>query len=95
MRARRTAPRRSRGEQTPIIRVSEIGEYGYCSRAWWYRHIVKFPITDAAAQGRLVVGTRAHRRHGAWVLTGARLRTVGIALALCGLAALIVAVWRP
>jgi hypothetical protein len=95
LRARRSASRRSRGEETPVIRVSEIGEYGYCSRAWWYKHVVKVPTTNAGVRSRLAAGTRAHQRHGAWVVSGARLRALGIALALCGLLMLALAIWRP
>ena len=85
--------RRWRGADTPLLTASEIGEYGYCSRAWWYRHVVKLPTPDGATKGRLAAGTKAHQRHGGWVVSGARLRALGITLALCGLLMLIVAVW--
>ena len=93
MRARHIISRRSRTHGAPTIRVSEIGEYGYCSRAWWYKHVVKLPTPNAGVAGRLAAGTRAHRRHGAWVLSGTRLRALGIALALFGLLMLALAIW--
>ena len=34
-------PRSSRQQEEIPIKVSEIGEYGYCSRAWWYKHVVQ------------------------------------------------------
>jgi CRISPR/Cas system-associated exonuclease Cas4 (RecB family) len=74
------------------IRVSEISEYAYCSRAWWYRHVVKVPLPEGKS-GRLAAGTRAHQRHGRWVATGARLGTAGAALFALGILALAVGVW--
>ena len=89
-----SAPSQERSDgSSALIRASELGEYGYCSRAWWYKHVVKLPVPDGEAYGRLAAGTQAHRRHGAWVVSGARLRALGIALALCGLLMLVVAVW--
>jgi len=82
---------RARSEQAPI-RVSEIGEYTYCSRAWWYKHVVKVPLPSGTT-GRLAAGTRAHWRHGGWVVSSARLRTIGFLLAACGLALLVLALW--
>jgi CRISPR/Cas system-associated exonuclease Cas4 (RecB family) len=80
---------RSRTPGSHAIKVSEIAEYSYCSRAWWYKHVVKLPPGEI---GRLAAGTRAHRRHGRWVAASARLRVLGVALALCGLLALAVTV---
>jgi len=82
---------RVRSDQAPI-RVSEIGEYTYCSRAWWYKHVVKVPLPEGTS-GRLAAGTRAHRQHGSWVLSSARLRAVGLLLAAFGLLMLVLALW--
>lgn len=75
-----------------IIRASEIGEYSYCSRAWWYRHVIRLPIPESSGtEGRLAAGTRAHALHGKAVGLSAALRTLAILLALCGLAAIALA----
>jgi CRISPR/Cas system-associated exonuclease Cas4 (RecB family) len=73
-----------------LIRASEIGEYEYCSRAWWYKHVAKVaPGGDAS--GRLELGRQAHRRHGQAVAMSARLRAIGVGLLLCGALALALA----
>lgn len=73
------------------IRVSEIAEYSYCSRAWWYKHVLKLPSPGGADYSRLAAGTKAHRQHGSWVASSMRLRAVGLALALLGILALVLA----
>jgi CRISPR/Cas system-associated exonuclease Cas4 (RecB family) len=74
-----------------VITASEIGEYEYCSRAWWYRHVVKMPAPAGEGQSRLAEGTRAHQRHGERVRRSAQLRTVGLLLALAGVAVIFLA----
>jgi hypothetical protein len=66
------------------ISASEVGEYGFCERAWWYRHVAKIEPTDRETLRRLQAGTRAHRRHGRSVALSGTLSTVGIALAILG-----------
>ncbi|HEX9989237.1 MAG TPA: hypothetical protein VGE45_12265 [Chloroflexia bacterium] len=68
-----------------VIRASEIGEYSYCSRAWWYKHVVKVEPPDGAHKGRLMTGTQAHARHGRAVAAAATLRAIGMLLAAIGL----------
>lgn len=89
----RRGPGARHGEPSPVIRVSEIGEYAYCSRAWWYRHVAKVPIPRNEKYGRLAAGTQAHRRHGGWVTSSARLQALAVALTLLGLIALALAIW--
>jgi hypothetical protein len=89
----RRSPRGERRDSTPSIKVSEIAEYGYCSRAWWYKHVVKLPEPEGSAP-RLAAGTRAHRQHGMWVAGATRLGLLGMGLALCGLAVLGLALWK-
>ena len=71
-----------------MIRASELGEYEYCARAWWYRHVVKLPIPEGRGQSRLEAGTRAHERHGRRVAAGSRLGRAGLLLLLLGFLAL-------
>ena len=42
------------------IKASEIGEYLYCQRAWWYR----MQGAQSANARALEAGTLAHVRHG-------------------------------
>jgi hypothetical protein len=79
---------KARNSELRTIRASEVGEYGYCSRAWWYRYVVKLPPPASTDWSRLAEGTRAHARLGRRVQMAAGVRTVAIALALCGLALL-------
>ncbi len=76
---------RSHDEAGQVIRASEIGEYSYCSRAWWYRHVLKVSPEGTGKSGRLAAGRRAHERHGRLVATAVALRSLGMYLALCGL----------
>jgi hypothetical protein len=71
-----------------IIRASEIGEYSYCARAWWYRHVVKLSPPDGKGAGRLVEGTRLHARHGREVASSAMLRVAALTLLAVGLLAI-------
>ncbi len=89
----RRATRNGQGGAKPTINVSEIADYAYCSRAWWYRHVAQIPVPRNGKYGRLAAGTRAHRSHGNWVRTGMRLRFAGISMALLGLIALALAIW--
>ena len=70
------------------VTASQIGEYGYCSRAWWYKHVLKLP-PNVEGSGRLKDGTRAHQAHGRSVAMSAALRGIAIALALAGVAVLV------
>jgi hypothetical protein len=73
-----------------VLRASEIGEYNYCSRAWWYKYVAKLaPGGDVS--GRLEAGREAHRDHGRAVALSTTLRALGVALLLCGLLALLIA----
>lgn len=60
------------------IRSSEIGEYLYCRRAWWYRKTG----TPSENQTELAAGNDLHRRHGRQVLASILTRTVGMILLL-------------
>ena len=67
-----------------VIRASEIGEYLYCHRAWWLRHVRGLKSANVRA---LSAGTAAHARHGQLVWWGGALR--GLAVLLLVVAAII------
>jgi CRISPR/Cas system-associated exonuclease Cas4 (RecB family) len=83
--------RRPKNNDIRTIRASELGDYSYCSRAWWYRHVLKISPPSTEALSRLQEGTIAHQAHGRSVALSTTLRALGIALALLGLLTLIVA----
>ncbi|MDQ3704964.1 MAG: hypothetical protein M3437_07045 [Chloroflexota bacterium] len=85
-------PRASASDPRPTIRASELGEYSYCSRAWWYRHVIKIAPPAADSSERLARGVQAHKQHGRQVAWASKLSTIGIALALLGVLALVLAV---
>jgi CRISPR/Cas system-associated exonuclease Cas4 (RecB family) len=63
------------------IRASELGEYVFCHRAWWLRHVAGY---ESANTRQLEWGAGAHEQHGRLVGLGAALR--GLALLLLALA---------
>ena len=44
-----------------VIRASEIGEYVFCRRAWWYHYIVGLASSN---QDKMQAGTTKHVEHG-------------------------------
>jgi 3-mercaptopyruvate sulfurtransferase SseA len=71
-----------------IIRASEIGQYAYCARAWWYARVKGHQPENVAELQR---GVREHRHHGQRVEGYHLLRRVGLALLV--LAGLALAAW--
>lgn len=70
-----------------IIRASEIGEYLYCHRAWWLRHVRGYRSANVR---ELAAGTAAHSAHGRVVWTGMALRVAAaLLLALAAIAFLL------
>jgi CRISPR/Cas system-associated exonuclease Cas4 (RecB family) len=67
------------------IRSSEIGNYLYCRRAWWYRK-TGIPSEN---QAELTAGTDLHQRHGRQVLASLLTRTVGLILLLAAILMLV------
>lgn len=67
------------------IRSSEIGNYLYCRRAWWYRKTG----TPSENQAELASGTELHRRHGRQVLAASLTRTLGWILLLAAILTLV------
>lgn len=64
-----------------VIRSSDIGNYLYCRRAWWYRK----QGLESENQAELVAGTELHHRHGRQVLASSLNRTLGLILLLAAL----------
>jgi len=69
----------------PVIRSSDIGNYLYCRRAWWYRK----QGYESENQAELASGTELHRKHGRKVLLAGLLRTLGFLLLLVALVLLV------
>ena len=68
-----------------VIRSSDIGNYLYCRRAWWY----KKQGLVSENQAELAGGTELHRQHGRQVLSVALTRTLGLILLMLALILLI------
>lgn len=60
-----------------VIRASEIGEYLYCRRAWWLKHLHN---VASANTRELAAGTAAHQRHGRGVWLAVWLQRAALAL---------------
>ncbi len=69
----------------PVIRSSDIGNYLYCRRAWWYR---KQGI-ESENKSELAAGTELHQRHGRQVLASNLTRTVGFILLMIAIVILV------
>ncbi len=69
----------------PVIRSSDIGNYLYCRRAWWYR---KQGI-ESENKTELAAGTELHQRHGRQVLASNLTRTVGFILLMIAIVILV------
>lgn len=67
------------------IRSSDIGNYLYCRRAWWYRK----QETPSENQAEMTAGTELHKRHGRQVLASSLTRTLGLALLLAAIVLLV------
>ena len=59
-----------------VIRSSDIGNYLYCRRAWWYRK----QGFESENQAELAAGTEIHRQHGRKVLASNLTRSLGFVL---------------
>jgi CRISPR/Cas system-associated exonuclease Cas4 (RecB family) len=68
-----------------VIRSSDIGNYLYCRRAWWYRR----QGFESENQVELAAGTEIHRQHGRQVLAAGLTRSLGLILLLVALILLV------
>ncbi len=64
-----------------LIRASEIGNYLYCQRAWWYQE----NGTEPADTSEIARGVLSHERHANSLLWSRRLATLGVALLISAL----------
>jgi CRISPR/Cas system-associated exonuclease Cas4 (RecB family) len=69
----------------PVIRSSDIGNYLYCRRAWWY----KKQGFESDNQAELASGTEIHRQHGRKVLASNLNRVLGLVLLFAALILLV------
>ena len=69
----------------PVIRSSDIGNYLYCRRAWWYRK----EGYESENQAELASGTALHRKHGRKVIAAGLYRILGFILILIALTLLV------
>lgn len=70
----------------PVIRSSDIGNYLYCHRAWWYRK----KGYESTNQSEMASGTELHRRHGRKVMAASLLNYSGCFIIILALILLIV-----
>ncbi len=76
------------GDQDPIVRASEISQYAYCARAWWFARVKGYQSANVYAQR---AGVSEHRAHGRAV-AGSRLLQ-RLAIGLLVVAAVLIAAW--
>jgi hypothetical protein len=65
-----------------VIRASEIGDYVFCRRAWWLKHVRGLRSANVR---ELAEGTAAHAAHGQRVKMAAALRVAALILFLAAL----------
>lgn len=76
----------SRGDD--LIRASEISQYAFCARAWWFARVKGYPPETV---GDLRQGRARHRQHGRRVEGYFLLRRLALLLLL--LAAAVLLAW--
>ena len=69
-----------------ILRASEISQYAFCARAWWYARVKGYRSANVAAMER---GTARHQRHGRAVEGYHFLRRLAVGLLLLAAVALV------
>lgn len=69
------------GGRRAVIRASEVGQYAYCSRAWWLERVRGVRAEHA---DRLEAGRELHAAHGRGVWLGRWLVRAGVIALACG-----------
>lgn len=75
-----------------VIRASEIGEYVYCHRAWWLRHVQGLTSSNVA---ELAGGTATHAGHGRLVGFASTLRTLAMLLFVAAALVIFISLFTP
>lgn len=75
-------------QQDPVVRASEISQYAFCARAWWYARVRGYRSANVAA---LRAGVSGHHAHGRAVMSSVRLQWLAVFLLLT--AGILLAVW--
>ena len=73
----------------PLVKASELAEYGFCQKSWWLRHVGQLTPDN---QANLKRGQRAHTRNEQQVESANRWRQASFILFGIGLLILIAAV---
>lgn len=68
------------------ISASEIGEYAYCSRAWWLVHVCDLPRTGGLQERN--AGVLRHQQHGVVVCAARFVWRAGLAMLVLAVIAL-------
>jgi len=84
------SPKHTDRERQVLTRASEVGQYGYCARAWWLGTVQG--VRPGNVSG-LQAGQAKHRRHGRQVVAYHRLRSVGYVLVVAALILAALAYW--
>jgi len=71
----------------PLVKASELAEYGFCHRSWWLRNVKQFTPDNRANLAR---GQQAHTRNERQVQLVNRWRQVSFVLFGIGLFILMV-----
>lgn len=74
---------------SPLVSASELGEFAYCERAWWLRHVRQL---SPAYTGRLAAGRAAHQSHFDAVQSATRWRWLAAGLVGAALVMLLLAI---
>jgi len=75
-----------------VIRASEIGEYVYCHRAWWLRHVQGLTSSNVT---ELAGGTATHVGHGRLVGLASSLRALAILLFIAAVVIVFISLTTP
>jgi hypothetical protein len=70
-------PPKTSQNNIPLIRASELAQYGFCQRAWWLGAVKKLRPVNRSALER---GTRFHSRHAHSVRTAGHWHRLGLIL---------------
>jgi hypothetical protein len=70
---------KSRGvyNEDDVVRVSEIGQYTFCARAWWLERVQGIPAENIT---EMVSGQASHQPHGRAVFRADQMRRLAFVL---------------